>query len=377
MKTAYVHDRIFYWWGAEQVFADLLTQHQDEHPQSQGRVFTLFSDKRSVEIEGRSYRVVTALPWWCNRCIAYISRHRLPVLSVLFEYRNLMVLYPLLVWFLSWKIRWWWATHVVISSFAAVKNLSVASGVDVTLYLHSPNQYIWENYRDYVRKFSFPIKQIFQFVSWYVRLWDKRPRSYTRCLANSHYTARCIHRYYGIAVDDITVQYPQLNQAFVDRRDPVEPHGYFLYIGRLVRFIKELDRLIALANMYRIPLLVMGSWPDEALLKAQSWDTITFIGHIRDPQQKKHILAHARGLLNITQESFGLVTAEALSCGVPVFGYARGWTPELMDEESGVLVTSKQPEDLARGWETFVATTYDRQGIQERFWKRYLSHTSS
>ena len=147
----------------------------------------------------------------------------------------------------------------MISSFAAVKNLSVASGVDLTLYLHSPNQYIWENYRDYVRKFSFPIKQIFQFVSWYVRLWDKRPKRYTRCLANSHYTARCAHRYYGIAIDDITVQYPQLHQAFVDRRDPVEPHGYFLYIGRLVRFIKEIDRLIALANMYRIPLLVMGS----------------------------------------------------------------------------------------------------------------------
>jgi len=42
---------------------------------------------------------------------------------------------------------------------------------------------------------------------------------------------------------------------------------YYLYIGRLVRFVREVDRIIELANSMQIPLLVAGSGPDEQYLK--------------------------------------------------------------------------------------------------------------
>jgi glycosyltransferase involved in cell wall biosynthesis len=32
-------------------------------------------------------------------------------------------------------------------------------------------------------------------------------------------------------------------------------------------------------------------------------------------------LKHAAGFINITKESFGIATAEALLCGVPVLGF--------------------------------------------------------
>jgi glycosyltransferase involved in cell wall biosynthesis len=51
-------------------------------------------------------------------------------------------------------------------------------------------------------------------------------------------------------------------------------------------------------------------------------------------------------LINLTKESFGIGTAEALLLGVPVLGYNDGATPELVDKISGVLVDSKDQQSL-------------------------------
>jgi hypothetical protein len=45
----------------------------------------------------------------------------------------------------------------------------------------------------------------------------------------------------------------------MEKKPPVQPHGYFLYCGRMVRFIKEVDKVIELANTLKIPLLMMGT----------------------------------------------------------------------------------------------------------------------
>lgn len=46
-----------------------------------------------------------------------------------------------------------------------------------------------------------------------------------------------------------------------------------------------------------------------------------FVGRISDPQERVKILSQARGLINLTKESYGMGTVEALLLGVPVFGY--------------------------------------------------------
>jgi glycosyltransferase involved in cell wall biosynthesis len=42
-------------------------------------------------------------------------------------------------------------------------------------------------------------------------------------------------------------------------------------------------------------------------------------------------------------EPYGLVAAEALACGTPVCGFARGALPELLDDRCAVLV---EPDDV-------------------------------
>jgi glycosyltransferase involved in cell wall biosynthesis len=65
----------------------------------------------------------------------------------------------------------------------------------------------------------------------------------------------------------------------------------------------------------------MGDGPDREKLQNLAGPTITFLGHRSDPDEKYELLRRAKGLINITKESCGIVTMEALALGVPVFGY--------------------------------------------------------
>jgi hypothetical protein len=53
----------------------------------------------------------------------YFEQHRVPVLSKLFDYRNLMFFYPVLVWILRRKVEQFAPDEMIVSSFAAVKNI--------------------------------------------------------------------------------------------------------------------------------------------------------------------------------------------------------------------------------------------------------------
>ncbi len=47
-------------------------------------------------------------------------------------------------------------------------------------------------------------------------------------------------------------------------------------------------------------------------------------------------------------EPFGLVVAESLACGTPVAGIARGALPTILDQYTGVLTKSCDPEEISR-----------------------------
>jgi len=57
---------------------------------------------------------------------------------------------------------------------------------------------------------------------------------------------------------------------------------------------------------------------------------------------------------------------EALLCGVPVFGFNDGASVELVDKESGVLVSDKNHETLVSNFKKFAEKDWDREKIQNR-----------
>jgi len=149
------------------------------------------------------------------------------------------------------------------------------------------------------------------------------------------------------------------------------PQEYYVYVGRLVNFVRESDKIIKLCNQLKIPLIVMGSGPDEVYLKSIAGPSIIFIGRITDIDEKIKIIKNAKGLINLTKESYGIGTVEALLLGVPVFGYEQGATAELVDNDCGILVENKEHTTLIEGFIQFMKIKRDRKMIAKKIREKW------
>ena len=402
VHIAFVHDWLYHMWWAETVFLWLIQMKSDEvrctHTgmKSQmilnSKIFTLFSDKKFLDVYGQKFEIMTALPRWVFGIFQYFEHHRTWWLSKLFDYRNLMFFYPFLIWILRRKVEQFAPDEVIISSFAAVKNIipimnsrwgekhwifaRVQDGIKMkpriiknTLYLHSPMQYIWDYYEDNVHKLKSPIKQLYQLITPVLRRWDKQPRYYNQVMCNSHYTAAAAQRLYGR--DHCEVQYPIIDPKYLQAKiDIGQIWNYYVFIGRLVRFAKELDLIIRLFNYTEDKLIIIGSGPDEQYLRSIAWPNIEFRWQINDIDEKIKLVWRSLGLINLTRESFGMVTAEALCLWVPVFGYNQWGSVELVDEYSGVLISNKKLDYVIEQFEQFKMRKWDSKKIQDTIrWK--------
>jgi hypothetical protein len=107
-------------------------------------------------------------------------------------------------------------------------------------------QYIRDYYEDNVRKLSFPIRQLYQMITPILRRWDRTVRDYDHVICNSHYTAAGAERLYGRK--HCEVQYPIIDPRYLSGSLHDDKSDYYVFIGRLVRFAKELDLIIRVFN---------------------------------------------------------------------------------------------------------------------------------
>lgn len=363
MKKAFVNCWIMPGWVLN-VFTDLI----ESESFTEAKIFTVFSDRDRLETSKWDIEIVTALPSRLNNLFLKFSQKRGILWSIL-DYRNLMFFYIPLMKILSKKIEKYTPPKVVISSFAIAKNLDFCktnySGVFnpiTSLYLHSPMQYIRSHYDEYTQKITWYKSKIFKYITPKLRKRDKSFTKYDDVTSNSNYTAKLAKDTYSL---DSKIQYPKIDSSFLDIPVNKVPNTYYLYVGRLVKFVKELDKIIHLFNSIDEPLLIMWSGPDEEYLKSIAKWNIIFIGRIQDPLEKMKIMRNAKWLINITKESFGICTVESLLWWVPVFAYNDWASPELLDQESWILVPNKEHETLVKYFSEFIQKDRDRQKIQD------------
>lgn len=358
----FIHDRIFHIGWAEAVFFDLVKKYTnlDTHE----KIYTLFSDRDEIDIDGYTYEIITALPWWLNKLFVRWSTSPDPdtevvwesLLKKLFDYRNLIVFYPQLCRLLRRKIMSSHPSKIIISSFAAAKNVipygAVRSQTETVLYLHSPNQVIRENHDEYRKKFSPRQRYIFDSIVPYLRTWDSKHRQYNTVVTNSKYSAQLAKKQYNL--HHAVVQYPLLDERYTNT-DPVsKPRDYFLYLGRLTTFVREVDKIIELFNALELPLIIAGTGPDELYLKSIAWPSITFVWSITNLDQKIELIKYARWYINLALESCGIATMEARALWVPVFGYNAGGTAELIWPDQWILVNNKDMKSLIDWFNLFM-----------------------
>jgi hypothetical protein len=223
-------------------------------------------------------------------------------------------------------------------------------------------QYIRSHNQEYLQKLKWYKLKIFKFITPKLQNRDKQYTKFDQVYANSKYTAKLAEDIYGIKPE---VKYPKIQEDFLHTSVNLEPQNYYIYVGRLVKFVKELDRIIKLFNETGKSLLIMWSGPDGEYLKSIANNNIIFIWRIEDPIEKIKIMKNALWLINITKESFGLWTVESLLLWVPVFAYNDWASPELIDENLWILVPDKKHKTLLKYFDKFINISRDRQKISD------------
>jgi UDP-glucose:tetrahydrobiopterin glucosyltransferase len=135
-------------------------------------------------------------------------------------------------------------------------------------------------------------------------------------------------------------------------RRPVEGNVFAVWSGRIVPE-KGLHLAIDAARLAGIPLNIAGPISDSAYWHAEIAPRLragtTYLGHLSQTD-----LAALVGMATVAvctprwEEPFGLVVAEALACGTPVAGFARGALPDILDATCGALAPADDVEGLAR-----------------------------
>jgi glycosyltransferase involved in cell wall biosynthesis len=157
-----------------------------------------------------------------------------------------------------------------------------------------------------------------------------------------------------------------LNGVDVSSFVPGPGGGPAVWSGRLVRE-KAPHQAIDAARLAGVELVLAGPISDPAYVDAEVrprlGDGVEYAGHL-DRRELAALLGRA-SVAVVTpdwDEPYGLVAAEAMACGTPVAGYARGALPELVDTTVGELAPAGDVAGLATSIQ--LAQTCDRATVR-------------
>jgi len=253
------------------------------------------------------------------------------------------------------------------------------------VYAHTPARYIWTPELDgrgdnaIAHALAAPLKNVDR----------RRAQEPVAIAANSAFIARRIEDTWE---RESTVIHPPIDVAsFADdpqdlepeerRRLAMLPEHFLLGVSRFVPY-KRLERVIQAGAASGLPVVLAGSGPDEARLRALAAERRERVVFVGEPSQAllTELYRRALALVFPAVEDFGIMPVEAMATGTPVVANAVGGTAEtVVDGVTGALVhdwaddsavrsaveraTLASPEAcLARAWEFDVAVFGQRMG---------------
>ncbi|MHB8461484.1 MAG: glycosyltransferase [Vulcanimicrobiaceae bacterium] len=331
LKVALVHDYLNQRGGAERVFAQIARAFPD------APIYTSMVD---LDVVGDLFG---------GRTIHTSFLQHMPARKRLFRWYA--PLYPRA--FEAFDLREY--DVVVSSSSAWAKGVLTRPDAVHVSYVHAVSRFVFD-YDAYVGGFG--VGRLARPVIDRLIAWDlqaaKRP---TRLLANSQNVADDIATYYGRSA---TVLHPPVD---LERFTPAQTIGdYFFIASRLLPY-KRIDRAIAAAKQADVRLLIAGSGPSLASLRAQAQGSkVELLGFVDDAKIVE-VMRAAQAVILPGSEDFGLVPIEAAACGRPTIAFAKGGAMQtVIPDVTGVHFAAH--DELVEILRTFDASRFSSQRIR-------------
>jgi glycosyltransferase involved in cell wall biosynthesis len=255
---------------------------------------------------------------------------------------------------------------VISTSHCAAKSVVVPGRAVHVCYCHSPMRYAWDQFDAYFGpdRVGAARSRLLRPILAGLARWDRDTAGrVNRYVANSHYVAGRIRRYYNRGS---TVVHPPIDTAYYRPEATAGPQPFLLVVSALAPY-KRLDLAIAAAAATRTPLTIVGRGPEEDRLRALATSTggdITFTGWLGD-EQIRDLYRRCRALVMPGIEDFGMVPVEAQACGRPVVALGEGGALDsVVDGVTGILVRESTVEAFAAAFRDVATRTFDTAAIR-------------
>jgi glycosyltransferase involved in cell wall biosynthesis len=228
-------------------------------------------------------------------------------------------------------------------------------------YCFTPTRYVWDDSHRYVREFSSNVvfRKTASAALSYIRLWDYyAAQRVDHFFTISDYVNRRIEKYYGRQAEVIA---PPVD---VNRYNlGVSDEGYFLIVARLVPY-KRIDLAIDACESLGVPLKIVGTGPEENVLKRRAGKWTTFYGFVSQ-EELVDLYGRAKALLFPQEEDFGITLLEAAACGKPVIAYRAGGAVEtVVENKTGVFFDEQSRDSLVEAIKMFEKSRWDKLYIR-------------
>src|SRR5262249_5002083 len=179
---------------------------------------------------------------------------------------------------------------VISLSHCVAKAVRVPSGALHLCYCFTPMRYVWDLEADYARDAGWLTRLALPPLAAALRRWDRRTDGVDEFAAISRHIADRIRRVYGRSSEVI---HPPVDVARFRIADTLE--DYYLGVSALVPY-KRIDLAVAAAERLGRRLLVVGTGPEEARLRALGGSAVAFLGW-RSDAEVAELYARCRAVL--------------------------------------------------------------------------------
>lgn len=210
-------------------------------------------------------------------------------------------------------------------------------------YCHSPMRYVWDQYHIYRKTAGWLTRLAMSLTIPPLRTWDVTSAAQVdRFIANSSFVARRIAKSYRRESEII---FPPVDvDAFAIAATPSK--DFYLSVGQHVTY-KRVDLAVAACTKLGRRLVVVGTGPETAALRASAGPTIEFRGRASDADIAS-LYQNCRALLFPGEEDFGIVPLEAMASGRPVIAYESGGALDsVVEGTTGTFFDDQTPDAMA------------------------------